>query len=180
VSIKNTPVESSVEDAIEAGFSTLESLKEEISEGVENQRDHAGIAATSRFQTMELTVETLEEVVDGRPDWCASIDGDLSSQIRCSYRENRSRGVSRRERHGNAINALSAAVEGLREWVQRQEDLITAMNAEAEIPAEAAEEINGREEDDIQAQIDEANELADELEQSIGTAENAEFPGMRG
>jgi hypothetical protein len=174
------PQESSAEQAIEIGWDELESLKDEISEGVENQRDHAGIAATSRFQTMEETLSTLEEVVDARPEWCSSIDGDLSSRIRCSWIENQSRGKSRADRRDNAVSALSAAADALRDWASEQNLLLDAIRREGGATEEEKAELGDRDEETLQAQIEEAEELANEVEEQYSNAENAEFPGMRG
>jgi hypothetical protein len=180
VSVKSVPFESSAEDAIEDGFNTLEELKEEISEGVENQRDHAGIAATSRFQTMEETLSTLEEVVDARPEWCPSIDNDISMSIRCTYRQNRSKGLSRRDRRDNATAALAAAVDALRDWALQQGTLVEALQRKSGPTEEEKIEIADRDEELIQTQIEEAEELADTLEEQQSLAEDADFPGMRG
>jgi DNA-binding transcriptional regulator GbsR (MarR family) len=180
-SIKRTQVESSIEDAIDDAYQTLEALQEELSEGVENQREHAGIAATARFATLEETVQILEDVVNAKPDWCSSIDSELSGSMRCIYIQDMSKGVSRAGRRDNATAALDAAASGLREWADEQDALVTVMSGkEEDITEEHKEAIAERDQDTIEEQIQEARDLADTLEEHQNDADSAEFPGMRG
>jgi hypothetical protein len=182
MSVKQTPVNNTVEDAIEDGYQTLEDLRDEVQEGLENQRDHPGIAATARFQTMEETAGILDEIVDNRPDWPASFDEDLTSKITCTYTQNRDRRISRSGRRDNGAAALQAGADALRAWADDEEERAEAVVAGGE--AVSAEDIkkalDGRDPDTVEDQITEARELADTLEGHANDAEAAEFPGMRG
>jgi len=177
--MKRYPVDSSVEDAINYAYDTIEELRDEISDGVENQRDHAGIAATQRFQTMEESVEKLTEVVDNRPDWCSSIDTDLSNEITCSYTIDATKRPSRGSRRDNATSALSAAADALITWADELESLRDSL-PENQSDEEHIKALGGRDDDTVEDQITEARELAETLEEHQSTADDAEFPGMRG
>lgn len=161
---------------MENAYSTLEELRDEVQEVVDNMSEK--LSQTPRYETLEETVNTLNEVVDDQQDWPSSLDTDVSGTITVTYYEDRSRKVSRATRRDNAANAMAAAVDGMREWTgERQLALDTVT---ADLTDEQKALLDGVDTDELAQQISDLNELADKLEEQKETAEGAEFPGMYG
>jgi len=143
-------VECTLADAVSNGCSELTSLAEEIREVVDNAE--GGLAQTQRIQTLGETADTLEQISE------PTIEGEVAKEM-VKYAESipsGRKGLSRRIRCDNAINALDAAIEVL----QEKSDNFT-------------EGEGGSEEDPYK-------NLLDELEDIKGNAEACEFPGMFG
>ncbi len=157
-----TPVTNSAEAAIESAWSAIEDLHSEISEGIENQREHAGIAATSRFATMEETSDTLESIKDDQPEWPEPLDESISAVMIASYIQNYKKGLSRADRRDNIVNELDGAIDAIRAWIDEQ------TTGEGSLTEE------------MQEKVDAATELADALEEKKDELDGLEFPGMRG
>lgn len=163
-SVKHTPVESSAEDAMSYAYSTIQELRDEIGEVVDNMSNSPGLSATERYSTLEQTKSDLDDPADDQKEWPSELEG---VEIVCRYTENREKKLTRAGRRDNASGALSAALEALREWADEQEI------ARAELG-------DAEEGDDLDEKIDAARELADELETHRDAIDGCEFPGMMG
>jgi len=143
-------IECTLANAVSNGLGELQSLAEEIREVVDNAE--GGLAQTQRIQTLEATADTLEQI--NEPEINEEL-GKLEVRYAESLPSGR-RGLSRRARCDNAINALDAAIEVLQEKSDN-----------------FSEGEGGSEEDPYK-------DLLDELEEIKGNAEACEFPGMFG
>jgi len=141
--------------AIEGGRSLLEELRDECQEVVDGLEER--FSGTARYETMSSTVDVLDFVDDGEPEL-----PDEAGDFGISYTEDQRKNLSRAARRDNAVNMLSAAADGLREWAsQEQED-------------------HQDDSDWDESDVTNAEEVADQLEEWVGNAEDAEFPGMMG
>lgn len=142
-------VEGTIGDAISAGFSGMQELAEEIREVVDSAE--GGLAETSRIQTLSETADELEgQNFDDEPDL-----PDWVLVRKVSWAENRRKSISRSTRRDNAVNALCAAIDGIRDA--------------AVVASEDDEELE-----------QELEQIADEIEEKKDAADGVEFPGMYG
>jgi len=140
-------VECTLEVAVKSGLDELTALAEEIREVVDSAE--GGRAQTQRIQTLDETASTLEEINE------PTIEGEIA-QINVVYVENipsGRKGLSRRVRCDNALNALDAAIQAIQEKADELEE------------GDQKKELEG---------------LVNELEDIKGNAEACEFPGMFG
>lgn len=151
-------VTSTVLGAIEGAFAELSSLKDECESWKDSLEEK--FSGTDKYNTLEATVSALEfaDDVPDLPEECGNFG--------ISYVENQSRNLSRAKRRDNATSALSAAIDGIREWASERR--------------EAADVADEDEADEIETEATEAEEAADTLEGQKDEADGAEFPGMYG
>lgn len=135
----------------ESAVSDLQELGNECREIFDNAGE--ALQQTSRNQTMSETADALEylELSASIPDDVANLEIEYSVEKPRSRRE----GLSRRARRDNAVALLTAAKDRLEAWQSEMESA----------------------DDDVKEEV---SVLIDELDEHIGTAENAEFPGMFG
>lgn len=151
-------VTATVLGAIEGAYSELASLKEECESWKDNLEEK--FSGTDKYSTLEATVSALE-FADDVPE----LPGDCGD-YGISYIENQTRNLSRAKRRDNATAALSAAIDGIREWAENTKDY-------------QKEDSNDLDEE-IENMIEEAEQIADEIEGYKDEADSAEFPGMYG
>lgn len=152
-----------IADAVSGGFSELEELASECREMFDNASE--GLQQTQRLQTFDETASTLEGLSEPNvPEYV----GELRFQVRLEIPNRPRRGLSRATRCANAVALLQGALEAVQERISQWE---------SDRDEEGASEVQVAEN---QEHIDEAQELANELESAISNAEGAEFPGMYG
>lgn len=156
---------STIDGAVADALSELQGLRDEVREIVENASG-TGLENTQRIQTLSETADTLDSHVDDEPDAPDAITAEPQKQI--TYVEmTKKRGVSRAQRHDNAIAQLSAAVAGV-------EEMIEALEAEEEKAAEEQKEQIEEKKSDLETYRDAIQELIDNLDGAV------EYPGMFG
>lgn len=176
-SIKYTPVDSDIGDAVSYAYSTLEELRDEIQEVVDNMADSPGLAATSRYETLENTAQLLDGAADCAPDLPECLAG-----IRVNYTENREKKLTRGGRRDNAVNAMDAVISATQDWIDMKQGELDALKDgdEDEDSEEDSEETVEDKIGELENEISEAETFRDEIEEHKGSVEEAEFPGMRG
>jgi ElaB/YqjD/DUF883 family membrane-anchored ribosome-binding protein len=175
--LKAVPQDACIEDAMTTAYDDLDSLRDEVNEALDNQRDHPGISATERFSRLEDAGSNLDSIVDERPEWCISIPDALALEIRCVYTQDQRKTASRGDRAGNFVEIVCAAAGALRDWASEQRDLLDRIKEADDEPLTDSEkeDIAGRDAETIETQADEAEELAGIFEEHQATAEGLEF-----
>ena len=156
-SYKTVQEQTTISDAISSGYSILQSLRDEVQEIVDNASD--GLRETQRIQTFDETANTLGNFCDDEPD----VPDNLSAHAVTAYLQqhvSKRRSPSRAVQCQNAVGYLRAAADGVQEFID-------TFDGEDRSETE-------------QAEVDDAQELLDILEESISEAECCEFPGMYG
>lgn len=163
ISKRAVPIKSTISGAIETGFSIVEELKDEIEEVVGNMEQSEGLSQTQRFATLQETQSMLEDNCEAPND-----QHELWADVECTYSEDQRRreGSTRQGRLDNALSALGAARDALEAWKDEQ-DLDTATGTREEL-------------EELDAAIDQAGTMIDELDNAISNLESCEFPGMYG
>lgn len=162
-------VKTKIMDALDAFYSDINDLREEIQEVVDGAE--GGRAETQRIQTLGESAETLDiERPDLGGDAEAMIEAE-STDVGISMRGGKKRGVeSRQVRCDNAASHGRAAADYILELVEhlRQED--------DEKADDAADKLS----DDDQAKLEELEDFANQVLEHVEQVEGAEFPGMMG
>jgi hypothetical protein len=149
-SYKTQSVEVTFADAISYGYGTIQSLRDECQELVDNASE--GLSQTQRIQTFEETASTLSDIADSEPDvpaWIAEYAFNAFESRPKNKRANASRAV----RCANAVSLLCAARDCLAGVIDTLTD---------------------------EDKKEWAVEMVTELEAAIDACESAEFPGMYG
>lgn len=163
VSKRAMPVRSTIAGAIETGFSIVEELKDEIEELLSNMEQSEGLTQTQRYATFEETKSVLEDAYEMIDDI-----HELFADLPCTYTEDQRRreGSTRRGRLDNALSALGAAKDAVESW-RCEQDIDSATGTQEEL-------------DELEAAIENADEVINALDERIGNLEGCEFPGMYG
>jgi hypothetical protein len=145
--LRNVSVRSTVLACIEGGYAELESLQQECQEIVDNATE--GLSQTQRIQTLEETASALYNA-DSPPDV-----PEFLQDVEVTYTEDqrKSKSHSRATRCSEACATLSAAIEGIQNWLDTNED---------------------------SEDRDEAEQLLSDIQELADNAEGCEFPGMFG
>jgi hypothetical protein len=168
---KQEIIKTTAENAISSFYSEIEELAGEVREVVDNAPE--GLAESSRIQTMGEAADTLEECQE--PDAPKGLWDAFSTEISVSLqvRGGKKRGSeSRAVRCSNAASQAQSAIEAVRGWCDEKEE---ALQEEQEKAALAVEYVES-----LESLINEARTYCDEIEEHVGNAEGAEFPGMMG
>lgn len=165
---RNHPVTTTVTDAIEFAYGAFSDLHDEIDEVVSNMEDSEGLQATSRYETLSETRDTLAEYVD-MPD---IPDGVSDVEVTYTVDTRRRESSTRRGQRDNAVNALSAAKDVLADWLSTTQERMQALDD--------ASESDGDEYEELESLTSEVEELINTLEEAQDAVEGVEFPGMYG
>ena len=107
-------VTGTVMGAIEGAFQELADLKQECEDWKNSLEEK--FSGTDKYATLEATVSALE-FADDVPELPADC-----SDFGISYVENQTKNLSRAKRRDNAVSALSAAIDGIREWAEQRKE----------------------------------------------------------
>ena len=149
INLRAVPCTGSVLGLIEGAYAELESLRDEVQEIVDNASE--GLAETQRIQTLDETAQALD-FVDSMPDVPEQVQ-DLV--VNYTEDQRKSKSHSRASRCSEAVELLNGVVGVLQEYVE-----------------------NHNASDSDYEDTDEVEQLLSELEDAVGYAEGAEFPGM--
>jgi hypothetical protein len=168
-------------EAIEFFYNDIESLREEIQEIVDNAQG-TGLENTARIQTLEESSGYLDFQMEGPEDPVLEF---LKTQepivIGLTVRGGKKRGQkSRSVRASNAICYARAAVDAIHEIIEKERAELEAPVENEEDALESALALVKTMRTERAILLDELENYAQEIENHIGEAESAEFPGMFG
>jgi hypothetical protein len=181
--IKPVNYTTSVGDLIEAFFADMEELASEVREAYDNAPD--SLKQSERNQTLEQTASSLEDL--RAPDEPTDFPESLRDH-QCTYHTYEQRRPTRAGRRDRAVDGLTAAIEAIRAWADKEDE---ELNAPAEpITPEQQDELDNTS-DEAKALVERMREeradllqsmrdYADALEEAKDEADGAEFPGIRG
>jgi hypothetical protein len=157
MSQKRTPVEGTIDMAVDTCFSEMEGLRDELQDWYDNLSEN--FQNSSKGEALQEAIDSIESV--DRPD--VPTEPEALAILKCDWIEDRSRKLSRSGRRDNAINALSAAKDAAQAWVDEQED------KKAENPSEEHLQM-----------VQNVEEFVDALGEAQSSFEDVQFPGMYG
>lgn len=174
----NEPISSAIENA----YSELADLASECNDAAGNFSNSSHPKAEA-FSEAASTLEN--ESQDDFPDSPAGIPDLLETKFTWHKRmpTDKRHGPSRTVRLENAVSALSAAVEAIREASQTLTDADDSTEADREnSPAGdgSAEDVDPVQKHDREEYAQALNDFADGLEATVGNVDGVEFPGMYG
>lgn len=174
-----------VESFISDGFAEIQAVGEELREAYDNAPDN--LKSTSVNETRDSTAGEIEGLNE------PSVDSSILGELPCAtvldngkvYRGRQSQ--SRACRASNASAMIRAAAEALRAWHEEHNefDLSEADQDDPHSLRERADTLDkiaekGYDVDEFRSALEEAEQVASELEDAADTIDNLEFPGMFG
>lgn len=148
--IKYETVTSSLVDAIENGFSELESLGEEMGEWRDSLEER--FSSTEKYERVSEVADTLENIVGNKPD----VDDDtpeLTVTYQHGRKSSRKSPYPRWLRRDNATAAIRSAIDALDNYMSELDE---------------------------NADVDDLTVLRDALEEAADEADAVDFPGAFG
>lgn len=139
----------SVDNAVSEFYSIMEQLRDEVRDAADGLEDN--FSSTARYEQLREAESALDDLVDS-----PVFTGDLPEQVlntMVSYAPNDKKRLTRNERRQNAIAALNAALDSLRNTLDDQDSTLS---------------------EDNEAVL---SDVIGELEQAESDAESVEFPG---
>jgi cysteinyl-tRNA synthetase len=167
---RNQRMTGSLAGCIESAASVVEELKGEIEEWRDNMESN-NMEHMPKFEEVSECYDALEQLLDGELD---SVEvPEFLQDLPVTYtQDTRRSSTSRASRLGNAESELDAAAARVREWLEDNETLEANDNSD---DTEIVTEADVQERDD---QREQAEELADKLEELVGQFGDVNFPGM--
>ena len=154
---RNHPVEGTVEGFLEDAMSTVEELRDEMSEWRDNIEE--GFSHTEKYERVSEAADALEVEAPEAPS--------SAEEVKCNTTiDTRRSAGSRTARLANALNLLYAARDA-------------AENHKGLLESEQSEE-QGGENDDLGDEIGDLETFLGEMDDLISQLEGVEFPGMFG
>lgn len=147
--------------AVSDAYSILAELRDEVREVCDNMPE--SLQGGSRYETLSETADALD-TFDSEPD----VPESYSDAV-VTYGSNRRKTQSRSDRRDEAVRMLEAARACVDSLLGDLEESL------AETPDDPEDE-----EDERDAHVADLTQLGGELDDAIGYAESAEFPGMMG
>lgn len=147
-----------LEELISTVYSDIEDLHAEVQEVVDNMGGSEGLSQTQRYATLEEAAEYLEEAASSTPE---VPEGLQELDVLYTQDTRRRESSTRAGRRDNIVSVLTACIDALGDY---------------EVP----EAEDGEDEDSVEDLSSEANDLANELQDTVDKLENCEFPGMMG
>lgn len=151
---------STVDAAVDDAFGIVEDLKGQMEEWRDNM-DGANMSHLPKYEEVSEAYDGLENIENEKPE-CP----EFLAQLAATYIEllpKPRRPLSRAKQGQNASSMLDAAAAAVRQWLDEND----------------AKEIEGDEErEELEAQISEAEEFADAVENARDELDNVNFPGM--
>lgn len=173
---KSVPQKGSITSLIESGYAAFEELGSECDDAANN-------FPNSNHPKAEAFAEAASTLQDlSAPDLPSALDSNDPEVVwHEQVNKDKRKGPSRAVRAANGAAMLSAAADAIRTLVDdlKSEAQTIEENLTEDMPEETRTAATARSEE-IDQQVTDLEEVADQLESDAGDAENVEFPGLYG
>lgn len=169
------PVKTFLGSAFEDARSEVECLMEEIREWQESLESN-NMEHLPKYEEVSACYNELESA----NDLFQSLEvPEALEELEISFtQDTRQEANSRRGRMGNADTALCAVQSAAEDWLSENEELELTPDEDLDQLPDGQEPVTQEMVDERQEQREKIEQFVSELEEAIGTAQNAEFPGM--